>query len=144
VAGELEMTRVLPAARPQVFAAFASADRLAEWWGPRGFTVPSVDFEAREGAEYRIEMRPPEGEPFLLRGEVTEAEPPRRLSFTFIWDPPDADDVETRADLSFEERDGSTEVSLRQGAFKTAERLALHREGWGESFDKLERLLAAE
>jgi uncharacterized protein YndB with AHSA1/START domain len=36
----------------------------------------------------------------------------------------------------------STTAVLRQGPFKTEERRALHREGWGDSFDKLERLLA--
>jgi uncharacterized protein YndB with AHSA1/START domain len=46
-------------------------------------------------------------------------------------------------DLSLNERGGTTEVVLDQGRFKTGERLALHRDGWTESFDKLERLLAA-
>ena len=32
-------------------------------------------------------------------------------------------------------------MGLTQGLFKTEARRALHRDGWGDSFDKLERLL---
>src|SRR4029079_2435365 len=74
----LEMKRVLPAGRPVVFAAFTDPDQLAEWWGPVGFTVPSVRLEARVGARYRIQMQPPEGDAFHLTGEFREVEPPAR------------------------------------------------------------------
>ena len=80
--------------------------------------------------------------PFRLTGEFREVDPPERLAFTFNWEPPDPDDVETLVTLSFRDRDGSTAVALEQGAFKTEARRELHRDGWGESFDRLERLLA--
>ena len=35
----LEIKRVLPAARPDVFREFSTADQLARWWGPKGFSV---------------------------------------------------------------------------------------------------------
>ena len=137
----LELDRTLPAAPPAVFDAFTDPRQLARWWGPEGFSIPSADFEPRPGAPYRIEMQPPEGDSFHLAGEFREVEPPARLVFTFVWEPADADDVETLAALSFEDMGGSTRAALRQGPFKTEERLELHRGGWTESFDKLERLL---
>jgi len=139
----LDIKRVLPAPPPVVFDAFADPDKLARWWGPAGFGVPSLDYDPRVGGSYRIEMQPPEGDSFWLRGEFRGADPPDRLAFTFVWDPPDPDDVETLVELSFEERGDSTDVALRQGPFKTEERRELHRGGWTESFDKLERLLQA-
>jgi len=135
---------MLPAPRDAVFAAFTEPEQLSKWWGPKGFTIPRLDFEPRVGASYRIEMQPPEGDAFHLTGEFREVERPERLAFTFVWEPADADDVETVAELSFRDLDESTEVSLSQGPFKTDERLELHRDGWGDSFDRLERLLAAE
>jgi uncharacterized protein YndB with AHSA1/START domain len=138
----LALERVLPAPPAAVFAAFTDPDRLARWWGPEGFAVPGLDFPARAGEPYRIEMQPPEGDPFRLTGEVREVDPPERLAFTFNWEPPDPDDVETLVTLSFRDRDGSTAVALEQAAFKTEARRELHRDGWGESFDRLERLLA--
>jgi uncharacterized protein YndB with AHSA1/START domain len=140
----LAMARVLPAAPPVVFAAFSDADELAKWWGPKGFTTLSLEFRPGVGDSYRIEMQPPDGEPFHLTGEFHEVDPPARLAFTFVWENPDPDDVETVASLSFRDRGGSTEVALTQGPFKTEARRALHRDGWTDSFDKLERLIAGQ
>ena len=138
----LEMKRVLPAATSVVFGAFIDASELAKWWGPAGFTIPSLDFNARVGESYRIEMQPPEGDHFYLIGEFREVDPPVRLAYTFVWEEPDADDVETQVDLSFRDLGDSTEVGLTQGPFKTEARRALHRDGWTDSFDKLERLVS--
>ena len=138
----LVLERVLPASPPDVFAAFSDPNELAGWWGPEGFTIPSLEFEPLVGGSYRIEMQPPEGDSFHLSGEFREVDPPARLGFTFNWEPPDPDDVETLVTLSFRDRDGSTAVALEQGAFRTEARRELHRDGWGESFDRLERLLA--
>jgi uncharacterized protein YndB with AHSA1/START domain len=140
----LELERVLPAAPPVVFAAFSDANELAKWWGPKGFTTLSLEFRPGVGDSYRIEMQPPDGEPFHLTGEFHEVDPPARLAFTFVWENPDPDDVETVASLSFRDRGGSTEVALTQGPFKTEARRALHRDGWTDSFDKLERLIAGQ
>jgi uncharacterized protein YndB with AHSA1/START domain len=137
----LELERILPASRPRVFEAFTDADQLAQWWGPVGFTIPSVDFEPRVGRSYRIEMRPPEGDPFALMGEFRAVEPPERLAFGFIWEEPDPDDVDMIAELTFEDRGESTRVALRQTPFRTEARLQLHRDGWTETLDKLEAWL---
>ena len=138
----LEMRRVLPAARPVVFRAFTAPDELAQWWGPEGFRVPSLDFNPRVGHSYRIEMQPPDGEPFYLTGEFREVDPPARLAFTFAWEDPDPDDVETLVELSFRDLGESTEVVFTQGSFKTEARRELHRNGWTDSFDKAEQFVS--
>jgi uncharacterized protein YndB with AHSA1/START domain len=137
----LEMKRVFRAAPSVVFAAFSNPDKLANWWGPQGYTVPSLEFDPHVGAGYRIEMQPPDGNPFYLAGEFREVDPPVRLAFTFVYEDPDPDDVETLVELSFRNVGESTEVVYSQGPFKTAARRALHREGWTDSFDKLEQFL---
>jgi uncharacterized protein YndB with AHSA1/START domain len=139
----LEMTRLLPAAPVIVFAAFTDPSELAKWWGPEGFTTPSLDYRARGGERYRIKMQPPEGDPFYLTGEFREVDPPTRLSYTFAWEDPDPDDVETLVVVSLREAAGSTEIDFAQAPFKTEARLALHRDGWTDSFAKLERLIAS-
>jgi uncharacterized protein YndB with AHSA1/START domain len=139
----LEIRRVLPAAPSVVFAAFSEPSELAKWWGPQGFTIPSMEFDPRIGETYRIEMRPPEGDAFYLIGEFREVHPPARLAYTFVWEDPDPEDVETLVGLSFRDLGGSTEVALTQGAFKTEARRRLHWDGWTDSFDKLEHLMAA-
>jgi uncharacterized protein YndB with AHSA1/START domain len=136
------MNRVLPAPPRVVFDAFADPDKLARWWGPAGFTVPSVDFKPRAGEPYRIEMQPPEGDAFHLVGEFREVDPPRRLAFTFVWQPPDPDDVETLVELSFQDLGDSTGVAFTQGDFRTPPRRELHRDGWADTFDRLKEFLS--
>jgi uncharacterized protein YndB with AHSA1/START domain len=137
----LEMKRVIPAPRLVVFAAFSDPAKLAKWWGPKGFTVASLDFDARLGASYRIEMQPPEGDGFYLTGKFREVDPPVRLAFSFVYEDPAPDDVDTLVGLSFRDLGESTEVVFTQGPFKTAARLGLHRDGWSDSLDKLERFV---
>ena len=137
----LHMERVLPARREEVYRALADPQEVARWWGPEGYLVRSIEFEPRVGGDYWIEMQPPEGDPFHLRGEFREVDPPSGLAFTFNWDPPDPDDRETLAELTLEDRGDQTAVSFTQGEFATDARLELHRNGWTDSFDKLGRFL---
>ena len=139
----LAMKRGFPAVRAVVFRAFVDPNQLAKWFGPKGFTIPSVEFSPRVGQHYRIEMQPPHGEHFSLIGEVCEVASPSRLAFTFVWEEPNPDDVETQVGLSFRDLGESTEVDFTQGLFKTEERRALHHDGWSDSFDKLEQLISA-
>ncbi len=139
----LEMTRVVPAARSVVFSAFVDPAELVRWFGPEGFTARCLQLDARVGGIFRIEMQPPEGEPFHLGGEFREVAPPARLVYTFIYEDPDPDDVETLVTLSFRDLGESTDVALTHGPFKTAARRALHQQGWTDSFDKLERLVSS-
>ena len=140
----LEMQRILPAAPSVVFAALSEPSELPKWFGPRGFTIQSVEFDPRVAETYRIEMQPPEGDPFHLTGEFREVDPPARLAYTFVWEDPDPDDVETLVGLSLRDLGGSTEVYFTQGTFETDARRALHRDGWTDSFDKLEQLISAQ
>jgi uncharacterized protein YndB with AHSA1/START domain len=139
----LEIERVLPGERGAVFAAFVDPSVLSKWWGPEGFSVASLDFQPDPGRRYRIEMHPPEGDNFHLTGEFREVDAPSRLAFTFVWEPPDPDDLDMVATLDFGERGDETNVALTLGPFESEARLELHRDGWGDSFDRLERLLGA-
>ena len=138
----LELTRLVPATPERVVERFTDPAQLVKWWGPRGFSIPTVDFAPRVGATYWIAMQPPEGDAFQLTGTFREVDVPARLAFSFQWVPADPDDIETVAELSFAALGDATEVKLVQGPFKTAERCALHRDGWTESFDKLVDLVS--
>lgn len=86
-------------------------------------------------------MQPPDGDLFHLSGEFLEIDPPNRLIFTFRWEEPDPDDRETVVMLSLDAVGDATEVLLSQGEFATKARLALHRSGWTDSFEKLRELI---
>jgi uncharacterized protein YndB with AHSA1/START domain len=137
------MTRVFHAPRSIVFAAFADPAELVKWFGPKSYTVGSPEFDARVGGSFRIEMQPPEGDPFYLTGEFREIDPPVRFAYTFRYEDPDPDDVETLVNLALRDLGGSTEVTFTQGPFRTVARRALHHDGWTDSFDKLERVISS-
>jgi uncharacterized protein YndB with AHSA1/START domain len=138
----LETAHVLSAPASIVFGHFTDPSALTKWWGPAGFTTSSLEYRPRVGDRYRIEMQPPDGHSFYLTGEFREVDPPSLLVFTFMWEDPDPDDVETLVELSFRDLGGSTEIALTQGSFKTEARRALHRGGWSDSFERLERAIA--
>jgi len=135
----LHLEKNLGVAPERVFGAFVDAEQLRQWWGPAGFTVASLQFDPVEGKDYRIVMRPPEGDVFHIRGTFREVEPPRRLAYTFVYEEPDPDDQETLVTLTFEPADPGTRLVLEQGPFKTAARWELHRDGWTDTLERLER-----
>lgn len=138
----LHLEKVLAAPPDHVFAAF-DAERLRGWFGPAGFTVPSLRFDLVAGADYRIAMQPPEGDVFHIRGTVHIVEPPHRLAYTFVYEEPDPDDQETLVTLTFEPTDSGTRLVLDQGPFKTEPRRQLHHDGWTQTLERLERALAS-
>ena len=140
----LRMTRTLPAPRPRVFEALTEPEDLGRWWGPEGFTTPGIELDLREGGSYRFGMQPPDGELFHLTGEFQEVDPPRQLSYTFRWEPPDTDDRETLVTLTLQDSAPKTEIQLTQEGFATEGRYELHHDGWTDSFDRLTEMMAAE
>jgi uncharacterized protein YndB with AHSA1/START domain len=140
----LHLERVLAAPRPFVFRMHAEPELLALWWGPKGFSAPSVELDVRVGGGYRIEMQPSEGDRFFLSGEFREVDPAARLVYTFRWEDPDPDDRETVVAFSLRDRGQSTELTVDQGPFATEGRRALHEQGWTESLDRLEELVTSQ
>jgi uncharacterized protein YndB with AHSA1/START domain len=135
---------MLRAPRSLVFKALTEPHELTKWWGPNGFTTPSVDSDLRAGGAYRIAMQPPDGELFYLAGVFLEVAPPERLSYTFRWEDPDPEDQDTVVALALRVvDDAATELTFSQADFATERRRALHEQGWTEAFDKLEALMAS-
>jgi uncharacterized protein YndB with AHSA1/START domain len=140
----LHLERVLAAPPERVFGAFVDVEQFRRWWGPAGFSVPRLQFDPVEGADYRIAMQPQAGDVFHIRGTFRTVEAHRRLIFSFIYEEPDPDDQETLVEVTFEPADPGTRVIVDQGPFKTAARLELHRQGWTDTLDQLERVLGSE
>jgi len=137
----LNLECTLDAPPEEVFRMLTESNELVKWWGPHGFTIPAAELSLAEGGRYRFGMAPPNGEPFHLSGEFLEIDPPWRLVYTFRWEEPTPDDRETVVDLALGSTGEATRLVLSQGPFLTEERMALHRDGWTESFEKLQAVL---
>ena len=79
---KLALTRVLNAPRSLVFKAWTDPEKLAQWWGPTGFTNPVCELDLRVHGEIRIDMRAPDGTVYPMTGVFREIVEPERLVFT--------------------------------------------------------------
>jgi uncharacterized protein YndB with AHSA1/START domain len=130
--------------RGTLYGSLTDPEQIRRWWGPKGFTVPEVDFAPQVGRGYRIAMQPPEGALFHLEGEFRNVELPAELAYTFRWEPPDPDDRETLVTLTLTDLGDETELRLTQGEFATEARYALHEAGWTETLERLDQHLRSE
>lgn len=140
----LQLNCSLDAPGDRIFSMLTEPVELAKWWGPRGFTTPEIELDLRVGGAFRFSMKPPDGALFHLSGEFLEIRRPSRLVYTFAWEEPTPDDRDTVVTLSLEalgDATDATEVSLSQGLFATEERLALHRSGWTDGFERLREVV---
>lgn len=69
---ELRIEKLFPASVERVFDAFVDPRKLAAWWGPHGYRTRVLELDPRPGGPRRLEVQPPEGEPFHIRGEFRE------------------------------------------------------------------------
>jgi uncharacterized protein YndB with AHSA1/START domain len=135
---------VFDAPREVVFRAWVEPDRLVQWFGPRGFTVPSLQMDVRPGGAYRICMLSPAGTEHWVKGRYLEIVPPERLVFT--WSREDATDGEVGHDtvvtIHFADLDGRTGMSFHQGVFETIENRVGHEGGWTSCLERLAEFVA--
>jgi hypothetical protein len=75
----LSTARVLSASPAQVFAAFAQAERLAQWWGPEGFTNTFTQFEFKPGGRWVFVMHGPDGASYPNESVFREIQPAARI-----------------------------------------------------------------
>jgi uncharacterized protein YndB with AHSA1/START domain len=141
---ELVINRIFDAPRELVWKAWTDHELAMQWAGPRGFTALDFNLDPRPGGEWRLTMHSPETGELTNRGVVREALEPERLVFTFAWDNEDGTPGrEMLISIAFADLDGKTEMVFSQGVFESVEDRDGHREGWSESFDKLEQYLAS-
>ena len=72
-------SRIFAAPRAAVFAAFSDPLRLAQWWGPAGFTNTFHEFDFRPGGAWRFTMHAPDGAAYAMDKRFTEIVVPERI-----------------------------------------------------------------
>ena len=137
----VQLTRLIPARRDQVFLAWTEPEQLRRWWGPGAFTCPEAEVDLRPGGSYRLVMAPTEGDPFVLGGTYREVDPPARLVYTWRWETgPAADGSESLVTVEFRERGAQTELVLTHTDFPESHGPAPYALGWEGGLEKFEAL----
>jgi uncharacterized protein YndB with AHSA1/START domain len=112
---EFVITREYAAPREMVWRACTEAKHLAQWWGPRGFTAPVCEWDAKPGNKIYVVMRAPNGTRYPMGGEFLEVVPPEKLVTT-------TGALDEKGNLMFEfhhtltlaeQPDGKTKLTMR-------------------------------
>lgn len=145
---ELRFTRVYDAPRKLLFEVWTDPKHIMRWWGPRDFSVPHAEFDARPGGKLRIDFRGPDGVVFPNHGVVREVVPWERLSFTTEYRHGGEELlVELLHTAEFREEGAGTRLDLTVevlfAAPEAADSLAHMEQGTDEQLDKLAALVAA-
>ncbi len=143
---EVSLTRVYDAPREVVFKAWTDPKQVARWWGPKMFTNPVCDVDARPGGKLRIELRGPDGNDYPMRGEFREVVVSERLSFTNIAvDNEDRPIIDGFTTVLFEAEGDKTRITVitrGKAVIPVAVQYLQGMEmGWSMSLDKLAELL---
>jgi uncharacterized protein YndB with AHSA1/START domain len=145
---DLVLTRTLNAPRELVFNAWVDPVHFAKWWSPKGFTNKVRTLDARPEGVIDVDMIGPDGIPFLMGGTFHEVVPPEKVVFTTrgFHKPSGEWDLEVLNTVTFVEEGGKTVLTLDVRVLKStpelAGPLAGMGEGWNQSLDKLEELVA--
>ena len=118
-------------ARPETIWEFlVDPEKATRWMGQ------SAEFDLRPGGLYRVEVIPGN----IARGEFVELDPPRRLVYTWGWEPggrgtlaPGSSTVE----IELLPNGDSTTLRFTHSGLPSAEAVASHAHGWDHYLERL-------
>jgi uncharacterized protein YndB with AHSA1/START domain len=143
---DMTIVRVFDAPRQLVWKAWTDPRQLAKWFGPRDFSTPVCEADVRPGGTLRITMQGPDGTLYPMVAVYDEVIEPERLVWTTAVEHDGNVSFEIRQVTTFAERDGKTELTLQafivRSTPESADALGGMEQGWSQSLDKLDALLA--
>jgi uncharacterized protein YndB with AHSA1/START domain len=117
------ISRTFDAPRELVWKAFTEAERLKQWWGPKGFKVTAAKLDLRPGGVFHYGMRSPEGHVMWGKFTYREIAAPERLVFVVSFSDekggvtrhPMSENwpLETLSTITFAEHGGKTTINLQ-------------------------------
>ncbi len=137
----LRTERLFSASPRKVFAAFENPVRLAQWWGPSGFTNTFETFEFKPGGRWIFVMHGPNGANYANESVFREIQPDTRIVIEHIVVPWFTLTVTLTA------RGDKTQLAWVQEfeSPEVAERMRpLSKTANEQNLDRLESLLASE
>lgn len=147
---EFVIARVFDAPREMVWKAWTEPERLAQWWGPKGFTMLVSKLDLRPGGVFHYCMSAPAGHPMSgkMWGKFVYREIVKPEKIVFINSFSDENGGITRHPMSatwplevlnvqtFTEHQGKTTVTLRGGPINATE---LERETFKEGHKSMQQ-----
>jgi uncharacterized protein YndB with AHSA1/START domain len=145
---DVTVTRVFDAPRDLVFRTWIEPEHFTQWWGPRGFTNPVCELDARPGGDIFVRMHGPDERVVLMRGTFREIVAPQRIVFTaIVADRNGVAMFEGLVTATFEDEGVATKLTVREQAVAiddavAAPILANMETSWTESLKRLAAVVA--
>lgn len=141
---QIVTTREFDAPRELLFRAFTEPDLLAQWLGPRRYTMTIERFDPRDGGTWRFVHADDNGNAYGFHGVFHGDPSPDGIVQTFEFEgAPGHVQMDT---VTFEEHDGGTTVRTNSVFQSVEARDAMYEsgmaEGMSEGYEQLEELLA--
>ena len=136
---EIRLTRVYDAPVRAVWDAWTIPEQVAQWWGPRGFTITTHAKDLRVGGTWRYTMHGPDGVDYPNVTTYFVVEPYQRL----VYDHGATDHTPPlfRVTVTFAEADGRTtmELTFALASPEAAEQTAkfIRKAGGNATWDRL-------
>jgi uncharacterized protein YndB with AHSA1/START domain len=139
----LVLHRKFPVAPEKVWRAWTEPEALRGWFGPGGPQAVSVaDIDLRVGGSFRLVFGGPDGNEHEAAGVYREVVPHRRLVFSWSW-PRTTPERVSQVTILLRAEGGGTDMEFRHEQFFDETVRDNHRNGWSETFLKLEAFLKA-
>ncbi len=139
----VNLTRMIDAPRPLVFAAWTDPKHVEKWWGPKNFTSLVDTWDARPNGLIRLKMIAQSGFSHPMTGTFHEVVPPERLVFLAVAED-DAGNrlLESLTTVTFEDVRGKTKLTVHASAVGiapiSAQMLQGMEQGWSQSLERLD------
>jgi uncharacterized protein YndB with AHSA1/START domain len=143
---EIQLTRIYDASVKAVWDAWTDPKQVAQWWGPRGFTLTTKSKDVRSGGSWLYTMHGLDGTDYPNKTHFLEVEKYSRL----VYDHGANDDRPPlfRVTVLFSEINGKTKMEMTS-ALPTAEaaieiRKFIKQAGGDSTWDRLAEFLVKE
>jgi uncharacterized protein YndB with AHSA1/START domain len=114
---DVTVTRVFDAPRDLVFRMWTDPTHLARWWGPRDYTTPVCELDARVSGAIFMRMRAPDGRVVLMHGTFREIAEGERLVLSAVVTAPNGEAMfEGLVTATFEDNGDGTKLTVREQA----------------------------
>ena len=156
----LIITRIFDAPVEKVWKAWTTPSLIKKWWGPKGFTAPSVKIDLRVGGIYTYAMKGPKGSEWdrvmYSSGIFKEIIPMKNIVVTDYFSDSEGNKIEPsqegqdanfptemNAVITFEDLEGGkTKLTITYPKPENEEQFRAMiksgmQEGWQSSLDKL-------
>lgn len=142
--GTVRLHRVLRAPAERVYRAFLTADALAKWLPPYGFTCTVHEMNASVGGKFRMAFTNfTSGNGHSFGGVYRELVPSEKIRYTDVFDDPNLPG-EMVTTVTLTPVACGTEISIVQEGIPAAIPVEMCYLGWQESLAQLAQLVEPE